>query len=177
VSHTVTISAYTNLANGLQVELQIPSGSLVSGDTVRIMEPMLCAAGQVSTFEVEPVPETESRCERFYEKSFAAGTAPAQNVGTNTAESTFRAVATGAAINGSPQIRFRIRKRATPNVTIYNPAAANAQVRDETAGADCASSAIGRQSVNGFDVGCTGAAGTAVGNVLGIHWIASSRLF
>jgi len=176
VSHTVDISAYTNLANGVTIELRIPSGSMVSGDTVRIMEPMLCPADTVTDFDFEPITETERACERFFEKSFVPGTAPAQNVGTNTAESTFRAVNTGANINGSPQIRFRTSKRATPSVTIYNPAAANAQVRDETAAADCAASAVGRASVNGFDVGCTGAAGTAIGNVMGIHWTANARL-
>lgn len=175
VSHTVDISAYTNLANGLQVELQIPSGSLVSGDTIRIMEPMLCAAGQVSTFEVEPVPETESRCERFFQKSFARGTAPAQNAGTPNAS---YGVA-GRATTGQQQIavQYRTRMRAQPTVTFYNPQAANAQMRDQGSGTDCTSTAILIQGETGFIVQANGSASTAVGNTLIIHWSATSRLF
>jgi hypothetical protein len=175
VSHTVDISAYTNIANGLQVELQIPSGSLVSGDTVRVMEPMLCPGAVTSTFDFEPVAEIESRCERFYEKSFLAATAPAQNAGTqNSALGIAGKTTTGTQY---VDVRYRTRKRGTPALTFYNPAAANAQVRDLTASGDCSSTTIFTQGDSGFSVSAAGNASTAVGNVLAVHWIANNRLF
>jgi hypothetical protein len=175
VSHTVDISAYTNLANGLQVEIQIPSGSLVSGDTVRIMEPMLCPAGQVSIFEVEPVTETESRCERFFEKSFPRGTAPAQNAGTPGAAYGMA----GKATTGQQQIaaQYRVRKRVQPTLTFYNPQAANAQMRDQGSGTDCTSTAVLIQGDAGFIAQANGSASTAIGNTMIIHWTAQARLF
>jgi hypothetical protein len=176
VSHTVDISGYTNLANGVTLELQLPSGSMVSGDTNRVMEPMLCFGSSVTDFALEPIQVTERRCERFFEKSFLPGTAPAQNVGVNTGESVFRAIQAGALSDGSPQIRFRTTKRATPSMTLYNPAAANAQVRDESSNTDTTATATGRISVHGFDVSCTGNASTVISGVLGIHWTANARL-
>jgi hypothetical protein len=175
VSHTVDISAYTNLANGLQVELQIPSGSLVSGDTVRVMEPMLCPGAVTSTFDFEPVSETEARCERFFEKSFLKGTAPAQNVGVDTGEFRFVAITAGATVQRG-FFYFRTRKFVAPTVTGYNPAAANAQVRDASANVDCSSTSVVATEV-GFKIGTTGNASTAIGNALALHWTANARLF
>jgi hypothetical protein len=174
VSHTVDISGYTNLANGVTVELRIPSGSMVSGDTVRIMEPMLCPADTLTDFDFEPIPETEARCERFFEKSFARDTAPAQNAGTPGAA---YGVA-GKATTGQQQIavQYRTRKRAQPTVTLYNPQAANAQIRDQGSGTDCTSTALLIQGDAGFIVQANGSASTAVGNTLIVHWTANARL-
>jgi hypothetical protein len=175
VSHTVDISAYTNLANGLQVELQIPSGSLVSGDTVRIMEPMLCAAGQVATFEVEPITETIDRTQRFLQQSFDVGTAPVQNAGLNTGETRWRAWSAGAAQAG---IIFPLRRvmRAAPGLTFYNPAAANAEARNIDDSADC-SGTTGTGYKHQILISTTSNAGCAVGEVIGVHWRANARLF
>jgi hypothetical protein len=65
--------------------------------------------------------------------------------------------------------------RAAPTVTTYNPAAANAQVRDFTAAADCSAAATTAHP-NGILVSCTGNAGTAVGGALGVHLTAESEL-
>jgi hypothetical protein len=108
VSNTVDISAYTNLANGLQVELQIPSGSLVSGDTIRIAEPMLCEGAIVSPFDVEPIAVTQERCGRFYEQG-----AHLFN-GAVTSGSTY-----------SVRTTWRWQKRIAPNITLTNAAATN----------------------------------------------------
>lgn len=66
VTCTVDISGYTNLANGIQVELQIPSGSLDSGaKLVRVTE---CQgeAGRVRTaLERLPEPLELLRCQKY----------------------------------------------------------------------------------------------------------------
>lgn len=175
VSHSVDISAYTNIDNGLQVDLRIPSGSLVSGDTVRVAELQFAASAVVTAFQVETITVTQGRCERFYEKSFLPDTAPAQNIGTSTGETVFPAIQAGATTSRT-FVRFRTLKRAAPTVTLYSPAAASAEVRDETAAANCTSTSAGSQR-DLIRIACTGAAGTAVGNALGIHWTADARLF
>lgn len=67
VSYTVNISSYTNIDNGLQVEIQVPSGSLVAGDTVRVTELQLAAAAVVTTFAGRGGLAYEYHaCQRFY---------------------------------------------------------------------------------------------------------------
>jgi hypothetical protein len=67
VSHTADISALTDLANGLQLDFQIPSGSLVSGDTVRVAEPQIKPQASVSPLNPESLAINQRRCERFCE--------------------------------------------------------------------------------------------------------------
>ena len=54
-------------------------------------------------------------------------------------------------------------------VTLYNPAASNAQVRDETAAADCSASTSAGLTAEAGYITATGNAGTAVGGLLGVH--------
>lgn len=63
VTHTVNISGYTNIDNGLQVEFQIPSGSLVASDVVRITE---ISVGLNTTFAPTPTNIERIRCWRYY---------------------------------------------------------------------------------------------------------------
>lgn len=105
VSHTVDISGYTNLANGLQVEFQVPSGSLVSGDTVRFAEPQLKAQATVSPLFVEPMPINETRCERFYEK-------------VQYPSYWLSGVGAGVVALYGPMISFKTRKRVAGTVTL-----------------------------------------------------------
>ena len=67
VTYTVDISGYTNLANGLQAELQIPSGSLDSG--AKAVRVTMCQfeLGRVATaFERLPVALILFQCQYFY---------------------------------------------------------------------------------------------------------------
>ena len=65
---------------------------------------------------------------------------------------------------------------ALPTCTLYNPAAANAQVRNITDGADLSASAVANVGQMGFEITATGTAGTAVGETLGVHWTCDSRM-
>lgn len=114
-------------------------------------------------------------CKAFREKSFQQGTATAQNVGTNSGELQYTAQLAGANFNYG-FTKFSTTKFNTPSLTFYNPAAANAQARDIIAAADCSALTAANISDGGFRVRATGAAGTAVGNVLGVHWLAESYI-
>ena len=117
--------------------------------------------------------EEKLRVQRFYESSFPPDTAPVQNNGVNTGEMKWTAGIIGTGAEKSPAIQLAVPKRitiTTGQTVIYNPAAANAQVRDETAGGDCSATAFVAGSERNFALTCTGNAGTIVGGLLGAHW-------
>jgi len=66
--------------------------------------------------------------------------------------------------------------RSAPTMTGYNSDATNAQVRDITASADCASTAFASNKETGFYVTCTTSGSTNVGNYLSIHFTAAAEL-
>lgn len=125
----------------------------------------------------DPVPVTLTNALRFYEKSFAQGTAPVQNAGTGTGEEIFAAPITTTGTERSPSVRFKAVKRGIPTMTFYNPAATNPACRDETAAADGGTATGVNVSDSGFNVTCTGNASTAVGNAIAFHWVADARTY
>ena len=82
--------------------------------------------GSVATdFEVRPIGEELSLCQRYFYKTFPQGTAPAQNVSPGR---TILLNYTGAASSANSQ-NFAQTMRVAPTVTFYNPYAANALFR------------------------------------------------
>jgi hypothetical protein len=146
-----------------------------ANDTLSVAEAMLTRGSTVREWQPRPYPTELLLCQRYYWKTFAIDTGPAQNVGASTSEVRFPAPVAGANTERPPKILFPVLMRAAPTVTTYNPAAANAQVRDFTAAADCSAAATTAHP-NGILVSCTGNAGTAVGGALGVHLTAESEL-
>lgn len=115
-----------------------PTGTAGAADWWAIKNVQIEANSAVSAFVVEPFGLTLERCKRFYQKTFPYATAPAQNTG-NTA-GTLSGNANGTT-NGTAVFipwRFGVQMRTTPSFTTYNPSAANANLRNITAGADLA---------------------------------------
>ncbi|MFZ2403687.1 MAG: hypothetical protein WAW41_01020 [Methylobacter sp.] len=138
-------------------------------------------AGSASTyFEKRPLAAELALCQRYYEKSFLLATAPVQNAGGNTGETVYPSTKAGALTIFSQSVLFRTEKRGNPTLTSYNPAAANAQVRDFTAGADCSATSLTSFSSTalnkGFVISATGNAATVVGGQLRVHWTADAEL-
>jgi hypothetical protein len=136
------------------------------GDGVSVVRPWMERHAQVEL----------GLCRHFYRKSFNVDTPPSQNLGTGTGEMTCGAQATGAANNQFPRAMFDPPMWGTPAVTTYNPAAANAEVRDETSAGDCSATAVNDVEETGFDVSTTGNAGTLPGEKLGVHYSAVLEL-
>ena len=111
-------------------------------------------------------------CRHFYRKSFNVDTPPSQGLGVGTGEMTCGAQAIGAITNRFQRVMFDPPMWGTPAVTTYNPAAANAEVRDETSAGDCSATAANDIEETGFDISTTGNAGTIAGEKLGVHWSA-----
>jgi hypothetical protein len=133
--------------------------------------------GSVATeFEFIPFDLTLHRCKRYFQKNFKYATTPAQNIGINQSEHSWVAILAGALADRGPSVYFNPIMRDTPTVVLFNPAAANAEARDATAGADCTATSFVTISEVGFFPIATGAAGTAVGNRLAVNWTADVRL-
>lgn len=132
-------------------------------------------AGSVATeFDPRTVQEELALCQRYYQKTFRIGTAPAQNVGIDTGELNF--VALAATTNSGARWLFETRMRTAPTVTTYNPAAANAQVRNRAIGDDCTGTTSYNLDETGVSVFATTSAGSAAGNNLALHMIAGAEL-
>ncbi len=133
--------------------------------------------GDIAT---RPAPQTLDEVAResqfYYRKSFLQNTTPATNVGINTAESLgLQSVAAGSTSSG-PFIRFNDPMLTTPIVTLYNPAAANNLIRNETTSVDYSTSTVVGATSLGFYCQGTSDGGSALGNLIGVHWTADARL-
>lgn len=146
------------------------------GNKFRIALVQLEAATIASKFEYRSFEDELMLCQRYYQKSFIASVAPAQAAGFG-GEALIGSYRAGAVFIVIP-VNFGVPMRTSgfPVVTLYNPGAANAQVRDETGLVDCSASVANALSNRGFYVSCTGNAATAVGNLLGVHWTADFEL-
>lgn len=124
LSHTVDISGYTNLANGLEIKFRSPSGALDSGSKIiGISEIQIDRASTFSFFRFNPFPDELVRCERYFRKTFPYATAPAQASGTFSGALHCQMNAQGGGDNprGAAHWIFGSRMRATPTVTTFNP--------------------------------------------------------
>jgi hypothetical protein len=153
----------------------LPVGTAGADDNFYIAGIQLEIGSAAGAFENRPFATELALCQRYYEKSFTYSVAPVQNSGDNNGQLEGIAGKAGAAAEFLP-MRFTTRKRVAPTVTLYNPAAANAQARDLSAAADCSATSAAQISESAFRVSATGNASTAVGNILGVHWQADAEI-
>jgi hypothetical protein len=151
-----------------------PSGTAGADDSLSFTNRNLTASAGDVPFVHKRYAAALALAQYTYRKTFAYGTAPAQNPGTGTGEFTFAAPVAGAN-SERVHVSFGDAMRAAPAVTFFNPAAANGNARDETAAADCTSPTASNITEKGFDFVCTGAAGTVAGNKIGFHYTADAR--
>jgi hypothetical protein len=144
--------------------------------TIDIAQVQVNAGSIALPFQPKSFAEELRACLRYYEKSFPYGTAPAQNVGSALGAPWWQQITAGAT-QTALHIPFKERKRTAPTLTLYNPVAANAQVRNFTLNADCTSSTtINNPGDSGFTITATNTAGAAAGNSNSVHWAADAEL-
>lgn len=112
---------------------------------------------------------------RFLRKSFPPATAPTQNAGV-AGSYRFGQVVGASASQVWGWVPFDMAMRLAPSVTLYNPSAANAQIRNENAAADGSSTTANNATEDGFLITGTTAPGSAAGQQNAIHWLASAEL-
>lgn len=148
-----------------------------ASDSVGIAELQLTTGPDlVDWTPVSPADEL-LRCKRFYDKTFALTTVPVTNAGINTGEAKGIAGKAGAVANsGIIWWRYVVPMYRTPHtVTLYNPAAANALIRNITGTADMGVTAATAQLDSSTMIIATGVAATAVGDQIGIHLSADAE--
>ncbi len=151
-------------------------GTAAQNVTLDIGKVQFERGGVATEFEIVEWVDNYLRCLHFYEQSFPYGTAPAQNAGvTGCARFPQVVAASTAMFTGS--MFYKVVKRTVPSVTLYNPSAANAEVRNISTSADCASTAVGANlGENSFHVTTTTPGGTAAGQTLGFHWSSDAEM-
>lgn len=132
---------------------------------------------ELQDWSPQPLSAELARVLRYYAKTFAIDTAPVTNVGVNLNEVRAIAGKAGAVANsGMVFWRFPVEMRAAPSVVLYNPAAANALIRDITGAADLGATVATTVSAQGAGAIATGVAATAVGDQIALNFSADAEL-
>lgn len=173
---TTAAMAIPSTATAMAIRISwTPAAATTATDQLDITRCKLEASPTATKYEQQKYTELLDICQMYLETSFAITTVPAQNVGAGTGEYTTIAGKAGAAVDQLGIVKLRYKYKV-PAITYYNPAAANAQVRDVTASVDCTSTTAQNITQKGFGTFATGNASTAVGNSLSFHWMADAQL-
>ena len=151
-------------------------GTTAQNATLDLANIQIEQGSAASAFEYLPRDTTLFRCYRHYQKSFALTTAPAQNTEPATALRFTQTVSAATTMGGMPVFLKMPMRIGGYTLTLYNPAAANAQLRNNTTGADCSASGATQTNDDRFSIATTTAAGSAAGNTLSVHYTAEAAL-
>lgn len=152
---------------------------LVTMNTLQIIDiaSVQFEAGQsVSTYTKKPLAEELRDCQRYYEKSFNAGIAVAQNTASLVGASISAVPLAGATTYFIATRTFAVPKRTTPTITYYNPSAANAFARNTTRNTDATTTTTTGAGENSFGIQITGLAAWTVGDTVCVHYSADAEL-
>tara|TARA_R100001480_G_scaffold138547_1_gene135599 strand:- start:93 stop:1241 length:1149 start_codon:yes stop_codon:yes gene_type:complete len=128
--------------------------------------------GSVATdFEHRSFGQELALCQRYFEKSFKQGTAPAQNVSAGVGY--YLLHSQGSQLRSS-NIHFKVTKRTDPTMTYFNPYAANANARLPFSSTDLAGIATNSISDNWFSFDSTD--NTPSPTLAHLMWTASAEL-
>jgi len=156
--------------------LFVTDAAAVVNDELNITEVGLTAGADPQDWNPRDITLVVEQCQRYFTKSFAIDTLPAQNVGLVNAVRGNAGVA-GAVSTEHMEIPFPTRMRITPaTITLFNPSAANAFLRNVRAATDAtvtSSSNAGDRSTN---ITATGLAAWAAGDPVAIHYTAEAEL-
>jgi hypothetical protein len=122
---------------------------------------------------IQSFDQTLSQCQYYYSKSFLSSGAPIQGAGP--AASGVQTVA--ASLPGvGPIVQFPTYMRTQPMITLYNPAAGNNQIRNNSIPADWSGSSVALISPRGFTTFGTTPAASSIGQSTIVSWSADARL-
>lgn len=144
-------------------QFDISHVSIVDGD----------ATAEIDPFSPRHIGQELALCKRYFRKTFAPDTAPAQNVGSGTGEHTWKAVIAGANYS-SMDWRFDEPMRTTPTITFYSPSSAAAQAYVASVGV-CTNTGATMTPMGGL-VFAQGHASTVANSQVGVHMTADAEL-
>lgn len=147
-----------------------------ASDAVGIAELQMTQGADIVDFVAPPIDEELLKCQRYFCKSFGLTTVPVQNAGITTGCVKWSAGVAGAVAGTWSTHQFPVEMFKIPTVTLFNPAVANAQVRQigATAG-DCTSSVAAETTTHSTGFTATPGASAVVGTILGVHYTADAE--
>lgn len=149
-----------------------------STDNLSIAEFNLTQGPDVCDWVATPFMEELNNCQRFYCKTFAYGTVPAQNAGAATGALQAMIVVAGAtALAATHEWRYPVRMWKTPpTVTTYSPAANSAEAYNITQSVAHTSTTKIAQLDTNVVYTSTGGTGGALGQRAGLHLTADAEI-
>jgi len=133
---TSTAIVPSNASQASLVFQWAPVGTAGAQDYIAFDDVQLEVGSFATPFERRPFESELQACRRRYWKTFPYATAPAQNAGVDGAYSAPQITAAGSG-NESPSYPFPVPMRAVPTITLFNPSAANNQMRNPYTATDC----------------------------------------
>lgn len=146
-----------------------------SGATFQLTGVMLNSGVFCLPYEKRNITSELQLCQRYYAKTFPAGTAVAQNAGI-AGSLWFPQSAAASTGDYSTLWQLPVLMRAAPTTTVYNPSASNAQIRDVSITADWGSTAVAQVSANGVLLNGVTPSGSAAGHASAIQITANARM-
>lgn len=148
-----------------------------ASDSLGVTEFQLTEGPDIVEWVTLPRILEQTRCERYFCKSFQQATVPAQNAGVVGVINGIVGKAGAVALASKIPIRFPNRMWKSPVVTLYNPSAANNAMRriDGTTPADQTATGQLHLSDSGLLATATGDANGAVGDTIAVHYSADSE--
>lgn len=140
-------------------------------DTLSIRRVQVEVSSSAGSFLHRSAQEEQELVARYYQKSFAAATAPAQNAGVAGA---MRFTAAGGGVFAYT-VPYIPRMRVSPTVTTYNPSAANSSARNLSDSTDTAINPLHASDRN-HAIAPVGTDPTDADDVMTYHWVADARL-
>ena len=145
-------------------------------DNISISECRITQSPEIIDWVEMPHSVEFNRCVRRFYKTFTYATVPVTNAGVTTGCVKWSDGVAGA-VAGTWSTHYFPEMWKIPTITLFNPAAANAQVRQigATAG-DCTSSASAEVTTHSTAFTCTPGASAVVGTILGVHFTADAEI-
>lgn len=179
VTYEVTGTIPSNATQIGIVLVATPTGAAVDANSYLMLTRVRIDPGnKTSDFDPPSWDQEYMRCRRHYRKSFPYATAVAQNSGVTAGALAYIVVTGGGTAFYSVREAFDTQMRASPTVTFYNPAAANAKWRNTNLGADSSTSAAATiaLSENGFSAQNQQVAGDLASHTILVHYDADANL-
>lgn len=146
-----------------------------AADTLSITEVGVYDGAEIREWSPRPQAEQMDNVHRFYFKTFTLPTAPAQNAGL-TGAWRGNAAQAGAVSFVHGAIQFPVRMFKAPTVTFYNPAAANAFLRQLVTPSDATATSATQVTDRVTEITATGLAAWALGHGIAIHATADAEI-
>jgi hypothetical protein len=153
-----------------------PLGTAGANDGVILTNPKLELGASATQLIYRPFAIELALCQRYYEKSFPYQNLPGQNVGYNNGAVVFPQTVGASTTQTINSVNYKVTKRTGATPVLYNPNAANAQIRNQSTGTDWSACSITASSDTGFVAQGTTPGGSAAGQTSVVHWTVDAEI-